>query len=318
MRAERRPPRPCASSRVGTRTSPRGDRGRPAHGGAARAWLCRRPKSFPSRFGCERGCPARQVRPEGCGTGWRTGEEAATRQDGDQAGGSPYPPKEDASGCGWLAASARARSRARPDAGLCCCGIDGREPCWWRATAVVAARICVVVDGERGMPNSNDRVAAQDGLRTRNEGADRQATYGSCPRRATGLPSRCHQASSAGIAGRLRGSGGEVATLGNDTDRSISPWASAWVKEWLVSQSEAQSVALVTGASGGLGKEVARQLAEQGVHAVIASRDPAATAKTAEELGVSALRVDSTSPTRACAPPRTSGERSRPPRRSHQ
>ena len=42
-----------------------------------------------------------------------------------------------------------------------------------------------------------------------------------------------------------------------------------------MSQSEAQSVALVTGASGGLGKEVARQLAEQGVHAVIASRDPA-------------------------------------------
>lgn len=58
-----------------------------------------------------------------------------------------------------------------------------------------------------------------------------------------------------------------------------------------MSQSEVQSVALVTGASGGLGKEVARQLAEQGVHVVIASRDPAAAAKTAEELGVSALTV---------------------------
>jgi NAD(P)-dependent dehydrogenase (short-subunit alcohol dehydrogenase family) len=58
-----------------------------------------------------------------------------------------------------------------------------------------------------------------------------------------------------------------------------------------VSQPEAQGVALVTGASGGLGKEVARQLAGQGVHVVIASRDPAAAAKTAEEIGVSALTV---------------------------
>ena len=59
-----------------------------------------------------------------------------------------------------------------------------------------------------------------------------------------------------------------------------------------MSQSEAQSVALVTGASGGLGKEVARQLAEQGVHVVIASRDPAAAAKVSATGVVWATLLD--------------------------
>jgi NAD(P)-dependent dehydrogenase (short-subunit alcohol dehydrogenase family) len=44
-------------------------------------------------------------------------------------------------------------------------------------------------------------------------------------------------------------------------------------------------VALVTGAAHGLGREVARQLAERGHAVLVSARDPAAAARTAEELG---------------------------------
>ncbi len=52
-------------------------------------------------------------------------------------------------------------------------------------------------------------------------------------------------------------------------------------------------VALVTGAAGGLGREVARRLADAGHHVVISARDPRRAAATAGELGagVSALPV---------------------------
>ena len=46
-----------------------------------------------------------------------------------------------------------------------------RNP-WWPRGSVLWST------GNGACQNSNDRVAAQDGLRTRNEGADRQATYG--------------------------------------------------------------------------------------------------------------------------------------------
>ena len=46
-------------------------------------------------------------------------------------------------------------------------------------------------------------------------------------------------------------------------------------------------VALVTGAAHGLGREVARQLAERGHAVLVSARDPAAAAQTAEELGAS-------------------------------
>jgi NAD(P)-dependent dehydrogenase (short-subunit alcohol dehydrogenase family) len=44
---------------------------------------------------------------------------------------------------------------------------------------------------------------------------------------------------------------------------------------------------LVTGAAHGLGREVARQLAERGHAVLVSARDPAAAAQTAEELGAS-------------------------------
>src|SRR6478735_1512141 len=52
------------------------------------------------------------------------------------------------------------------------------------------------------------------------------------------------------------------------------------------------SVALITGAAGGLGREVARQLLAAGVGTVvITSRRPADAAATAGEIGATALRV---------------------------
>ena len=60
------------------------------------------------------------------------------------------------------------------------------------------------------------------------------------------MPSRCHQASSARIAGRLRGPGGEAATLRKRYGSVHFTVGVSVGKEWLVSQSKAQSVALVT------------------------------------------------------------------------
>lgn len=50
--------------------------------------------------------------------------------------------------------------------------------------------------------------------------------------------------------------------------------------------------ALVTGANRGLGREIARQLAEVGFHVVISARDPAKARTTADSFGSSGASVD--------------------------
>ncbi len=45
-----------------------------------------------------------------------------------------------------------------------------------------------------------------------------------------------------------------------------------------------QRVALVSGANRGIGREIARQLAELGHHVIFTARDPAAAERAAEEL----------------------------------
>ena len=45
-----------------------------------------------------------------------------------------------------------------------------------------------------------------------------------------------------------------------------------------------QRVALVSGSNRGIGREIARQLAELGHHVIVTARDPAAAERTAEEL----------------------------------
>jgi NAD(P)-dependent dehydrogenase (short-subunit alcohol dehydrogenase family) len=54
-------------------------------------------------------------------------------------------------------------------------------------------------------------------------------------------------------------------------------------------------IALVTGAARGIGREVARQLAELGFHVVLAGRDLASTRTAAEEVGGTPVRLDVTS-----------------------
>jgi NAD(P)-dependent dehydrogenase (short-subunit alcohol dehydrogenase family) len=51
------------------------------------------------------------------------------------------------------------------------------------------------------------------------------------------------------------------------------------------SVSEAQPVALVSGSNRGIGREIARQLAESGHHVIVTARDAAAAERAAEELG---------------------------------
>ena len=51
-------------------------------------------------------------------------------------------------------------------------------------------------------------------------------------------------------------------------------------------------VAVITGSAHGLGLEVARQLTDAGIHAVLSSRRASAAAERARDLGVSALEVD--------------------------
>jgi NAD(P)-dependent dehydrogenase (short-subunit alcohol dehydrogenase family) len=53
--------------------------------------------------------------------------------------------------------------------------------------------------------------------------------------------------------------------------------------------------ALVTGASRGIGLEVARQLAQRGFHVLLAGRDLETTQKAAAQVGGTALRLDVTS-----------------------
>ena len=53
-------------------------------------------------------------------------------------------------------------------------------------------------------------------------------------------------------------------------------------------------VVLVTGAAKGIGREVARQLAERGETVIVTARDPARARETAEELGVRGLALDVT------------------------
>jgi NAD(P)-dependent dehydrogenase (short-subunit alcohol dehydrogenase family) len=59
-----------------------------------------------------------------------------------------------------------------------------------------------------------------------------------------------------------------------------------------------ERVALISGGNRGLGREVARRLAEEGYQVVIGSRDPAKGEQTAQELGerVTACRLDVTDP----------------------
>ena len=52
-----------------------------------------------------------------------------------------------------------------------------------------------------------------------------------------------------------------------------------------------QQVALVTGAAGGLGREVARQLVEAGILVIVTARRPEAAEETAAQIGATALPV---------------------------
>ena len=52
-----------------------------------------------------------------------------------------------------------------------------------------------------------------------------------------------------------------------------------------------QQVALVTGAAGGLGREVARQLVEAGIRVIVTARRPEAADETAAQIGATALPV---------------------------
>ena len=52
-----------------------------------------------------------------------------------------------------------------------------------------------------------------------------------------------------------------------------------------------ETVALVTGASHGIGLEVARQLAEHGMHVVVTARDEAKAQEAAQTLGADGLQV---------------------------
>jgi NAD(P)-dependent dehydrogenase (short-subunit alcohol dehydrogenase family) len=56
------------------------------------------------------------------------------------------------------------------------------------------------------------------------------------------------------------------------------------------------SVALVTGANRGIGREVARQLAEQGHDVILTARDATKAQAAAEELGAKPLGLDVSSP----------------------
>ncbi len=54
------------------------------------------------------------------------------------------------------------------------------------------------------------------------------------------------------------------------------------------------AVALVTGSSRGIGREVARRLTDRGAEVVLHGRDPDAVAGTAAQLGAAAVAVDLT------------------------
>jgi NAD(P)-dependent dehydrogenase (short-subunit alcohol dehydrogenase family) len=73
-------------------------------------------------------------------------------------------------------------------------------------------------------------------------------------------------------------------------------------------------IALVTGANKGIGREIARQLAELGHTVVIGARDPIVGERTAEELreaggDVTAVELDVTDPSSAAAAAQTIEER---------
>ncbi|MEV7547943.1 SDR family NAD(P)-dependent oxidoreductase, partial [Streptomyces sp. NPDC089915] len=50
-----------------------------------------------------------------------------------------------------------------------------------------------------------------------------------------------------------------------------------------------KKIALVTGANRGMGRDIARQLAERGVHVLLSGRDGAAVAGAAAELRAAGL-----------------------------
>lgn len=71
--------------------------------------------------------------------------------------------------------------------------------------------------------------------------------------------------------------------------------------------SERPPVALVTGASRGLGRETCRQLAEKGYRVILTARDAARAAEVSSELGVDHLQLDVTDPESVAEAARAAG-----------
>ena len=176
VRVERRPPRPAAQARgSGPGRVHGGIEDGSAHGGAAQHGYADQSLSRAGLAASE-DIPPSECARKGAGLdGERVGSRDArtvTRLAAARIRRRRTPP----AAAGWRLRRGAIQS-ARPGAVL----LRDR-----RTGAVLVARnrcggradLCCGRRGNGACQNSNDRVAAQDGLRTRNEGADRQATYG--------------------------------------------------------------------------------------------------------------------------------------------